>query len=212
MKNNLVQKHSYYNNHFFARWAKLYDYEKYVLFPLRKKAANFLNQRPSQKILDVATGTGAQALELAKLGHEVIGIDLSPAMLEQAKKKMKSSLKLQFKHADATDLPFKDNSFNVSCISLGLHDMPYEIDLMVLNEMKRVTKPEGTILIVDYLEPRNHIVSKILHPIIRTYETPNYIPFVKKGLSSLLKQVNLMITLSTHFAGVIQIVKVNNRK
>ena len=84
----IKKRHKYYNNEFFAKWATLYDYEKYLLTPLRKRAAKFLNLAPSKNILDVATGTGAQAYELAKLGHEVIGIDLSPEMLKQAKKKI----------------------------------------------------------------------------------------------------------------------------
>ena len=44
--NNLVKQHKYYNNEFFAKWAKLYDLEKYILFPLRKKAARFLDLTP----------------------------------------------------------------------------------------------------------------------------------------------------------------------
>lgn len=50
----------------------------------------------------MATGTGAQAYELAKLGHEVVGIDLSPEMLAQAKKKLSPNLKLKFQEADGT--------------------------------------------------------------------------------------------------------------
>jgi ubiquinone/menaquinone biosynthesis C-methylase UbiE len=47
----------------------------------RKEAADYLKIQPPQKILDVATGTGALAYELAKLGHSVIGIDISMEML-----------------------------------------------------------------------------------------------------------------------------------
>lgn len=136
---SVITRHTYYNNQFFATWAKLYDYEKYILFPLRRKVAAFLAVPPPKKILDVATGTGAQAYEFAKRGHDVTGIDLSPEMLAQAKKKTTSSLRLRFLHADATKLPFKKGTFDVSSISLGLHDMPYDIDVMVLQEMKRQT-------------------------------------------------------------------------
>ncbi|MBI3385065.1 hypothetical protein HY030_02635 [Candidatus Gottesmanbacteria bacterium] len=80
MYNYLIKKHKYYNNAFFGKWAKLYDFEKYLLFPLRKKTAKVLNSPGPLKILDVATGTGAQAYELSKLGHDVIGIDLSGEM------------------------------------------------------------------------------------------------------------------------------------
>ncbi len=206
MTKQLLRNHKYYNNAFFAKWATLYDYEKYLLFPLRRKAARFVGLPAPQKILDVATGTGAQAYELAKLGHDVTGIDLSPEMLVQAKKKLNPSLTLRFLQADGTKLPFKDNRFDASSISLGLHDMPYEIDLLVLKEMKRVTKKNGIILIVDYMEPRKHWVAKLTHPIITFYETPMYQPFIKRGLDKIMKKAGLSISRQINFLGVFQII------
>src|SRR3989338_11112571 len=189
MKKDLINQHAYYNNRFFGKWEWLYDYEKYFFFPLRRKAARFLGLKPSAKILDVATGTGAQAYELAKLGYDVIGIDLSREMLKQAIKKCNSSLNLRFQQADATKLPFEDNSFEASSISLALHYMPYEIDILVLKEMKRVTKMNGDILIVDYMEPKKHFIAKLSHPFVSLYETVNYAPFIKRSLDSILDKV-----------------------
>ena len=203
---SLIKQHEYYNNQFFAKWARLYDIEKYFLFPLRRKAARFLNLTPPKKLIDIATGTGSQAYELAKLGHDVIGVDLSPEMLEQAKKKMSSSLRLSFLHTDATRLPFDDHTFDAASISLGLHDMPYEIDLLVLKEMKRVIKDNGDILIVDYMEPRKHPVAALSYPLIRLYETPNYKKFIKHGLDNVLKKAGLSIYRQTDFLGFFQIV------
>ena len=210
--NELAKKHAYYNNLFFGKWARLYDYEKYFLFPIRKKAAQFLSLNSPAKIIDVATGTGAQAYELAKLGFDVTGIDLSPEMLEQAKKKLDKSLKLRFLHSDATELPFKDNEFDGASISLGLHDMPYEIGLAVLSEIKRVVKKNGSILIVDYMEPKKHAVAWLLHPLIKLYETPNYDLFIKKGLERYLRQVKLKINKFTHVLGIVQIALIANAK
>ncbi len=212
MHNQLTKKHEYYNNAFFGRWARLYDYEKYFLFPIRRRAAQFFPLKPPVKIIDVATGTGTQAYELAKLGFDVTGIDLSPEMLEQAKKKLNNSLQLNFLHADGTDLPFKDNEFDGASISLGLHDMPYEIGIAVLSELKRVVKKNGPILIVDYMEPRKHVVSWLLHPLIKLYETPNYGHFVKKGLERYLRQVDLKINRFTNFLGIVQMAQVANAK
>ncbi len=205
MNSDIVTRHKYYNNQFFAKWATLYDYEKYLLFPLRRKAAVFIGLTHSQKILDVATGTGAQAYELAKLGHDVVGIDLSKEMLKQARKKCNSRLKLNFQQADAMALPFGDHSFDASSISLGLHDMPYEIDILVLREMKRVTKKLGKILIVDYMEPKKHIVAKFSHRLVSLYETPNYAPFIKRGVDAILADVGLRVDKSTDFLGIVQI-------
>lgn len=208
----IKKKHKYYNNSFFAKWASLYDYEKYLLTPLRIKAAKFIDLRSPKRILDVATGTGAQAYELAKQGHEVVGIDLSPEMLKQAQKKRSPKLKLSFRHADGTELPFKDNEFDVATISFGLHDMPREVDIKVLKEMERVTKKNGKILIVDYNEPRNHWAAKIIFPLINIYETKNWRPFIERGLKNLLKQVGLKTDSKTDFFGIAQIVVAKNNK
>ena len=210
LPNELAKKHKYYNNKFFGRWARLYDYEKYFLFPIRQKAAKFFPLKAPAKILDVATGTGAQAYELAKLGFDVTGVDLSPEMLEQAKKKLGKTLILQFLHADGTKLPFANNEFDGASISLGLHDMPYEIGLAVLSEIKRVVKDRGSILIVDYMEPKKHIVGWFTHPFFRLCETPHYDLFIKKGLERYLQQVNLRVNCFTHFLGIFQIVLITN--
>lgn len=209
-----MKRHGYYNNNFFAKWAWLYDYEKYVTLLLRKKAARFLNSylKPHQKILDVATGTGLHACECAKLGHQVVGIDLSREMLEQAKKKCNSTLELSFQIADATHLPFADDSFDASTISLGLHDMPYETDLLVLKEMKRVIKKFGEILIVDYMEPKKHFIARFSHRIVSLYETIDYKPFIERGLGAILNEVGLKINKSTNFLGMFQIVVAKNNK
>lgn len=212
MSNDIVNKHRYDNNQFFGKWAILYDYEKYFFSPLRKKAAAFLALKPPAKILDVATGTGAQAYELAKLGYDVTGIDLSPEMLNRAKMKIKPDLRLSFRQADATKLPFRTNSFDASSVSLALHDMPYEIDILVLKEMKRVTKNNGEILIVDYMEPGKHWVAKLSHPLILLYETPNYAPFIRRGLDAILKDAGLRIKRTMNFLGLVQIIIVLDNK
>ncbi|MFA5894784.1 MAG: methyltransferase domain-containing protein [Candidatus Shapirobacteria bacterium] len=210
MKSNNLAEHESRNNQFFGKWAWLYDYEKYLLSPMRKKAVNFLDLPPNQKILDVATGTGAQAYEFAKLGHEVLGIDLSEEMLLQARKKCTPNLQLNFQHIDATKMPFGSNSFDTSSISWGLHDMPYEVEMLVLQEMKRVTKKSGQILIVDYMEPKNHLIAKFFHPLACIYETQNYKPYINRGLDSILDKVGLNISKSTNFLGFVQISLVVN--
>ncbi len=213
MLNNItVKNHSYFNNKFFGKWAWLYDCEKYFLFPIRRKAAKLLDLKFLQTVLDVATGTGAQAYEFAKLGYNVIGVDLSPEMLLQAKKKLRPSLNLKFVEADGTNLPFKDNSFDASSISLGLHDMPFNIGTQVLKEMKRVTKGNGKILIVDYMEPKKNIIARFTHPLINLYETEHYNGFIQKGLDSYLRHVGLSTITTDNFLGVLQTVIVKNIK
>lgn len=203
---NLTKKHTCYNNEFFGRWAWLYDYEKYFFSPLHRYTARFLDLKSPKRILDVATGTGAQAYELAKLGHDVVGIDLSLKMLAQAKKKLSPSLKLGFKEADGTKLPFKNETFDIATISWGIHDMPYETGVKVLNEMKRVIKKNGKILIMDYMNPRKHIVAKFTHPLISLYETKNYKPFIERGLETYINNTDLKVVEETTYLGVWELI------
>jgi demethylmenaquinone methyltransferase/2-methoxy-6-polyprenyl-1,4-benzoquinol methylase len=191
------------NNKFFGRWARLYDYEKYFLSGPRIKAVKFLDLQSSKKILDVATGTGAQAFELAKFGHDVIGIDLSPEMIFQANKKLSPKLKLKFMVADGVKLPFVNESFDIVTISLGIHEMPYEIGIKVLKEMKRVLKNDGKMLIIDYMNPINHWVAKITHQFIKLYEPDNYRQFIKNGLENYIKKVQLTIIKDDNYLGVL---------
>jgi len=209
---SIKRNHKYYNNAFFARWAGLYDYEKYLFSWVRKRAVDFLDLTPTKKIMDIATGTGSQAYAFAKAGHDVIGIDLSPEMLKQAKKKCSDDLKLSFKQMDATRLNYKDDVFDASSISFGLHDMPCEIGVRVLRELKRVTIENGKILIVDYNEPQKHWMAKLAYPIINAYETKNWKPFIVRGLNKLLKDVNLKAEKETNILGLIQLVVARNDK
>lgn len=193
------------NNRFFARLAAFYNIDKFLLFRLRTKAAAFLNLPPSQKILDVATGTGSQAYELAKMGHDITGVDISPEMLEQAKKKCSARLNLNFLRMSATRLPFENSSFDASCISLGLHHMSYDVEKLVLQEMRRVTKNRGKIIVIEFMEPKKHFVAKISTPIIRLFEVPHYGSFIDNGLDPILESVGLKVHESTSLLGLFQL-------
>ena len=196
----------------FDKWAWLYNLEKYFLFPLRRKAAKFLGLSRGAKVLDVATGTGAQAYELAREGYDVIGVDLSLGMLAKAKRKPGRGLKLEFLQGDATRLPFPNDSFEASTISLALHDMNFEVEIGTLNEMRRVTKVGGIILVVDYSEPSMGTVSRMFHEFVKLYESPNYLPFIQLGLAKLLEKVGLGVQIKTDFFGLAQILRVVNSK
>ena len=83
-------------------------------------------------------------MAFAKKGLDVVGIDISEAMLKVARKKNKY-LNLKLEVADATKLSIEDNSIDVSCVSFALHDMLLSIREKALQEMVRVTKPKGII-------------------------------------------------------------------
>lgn len=176
----------------FAVLAPFYDIIAAPFSGVRDRVVNFTNAQKGSKILDVATGTGQQAFAFAKKGYEVVGIDLSEAMLDVAKKKNKFR-NAKFEVADATSLPFEGNSFDISSVSFALHDMPLSIREKVLKEMVRVTKSEGTILIVDYDLPKSKVGKFLIYHFIAFIEGEYYKTFIKSDLEALLNKNRIKI-------------------
>ncbi|MGQ9468754.1 MAG: class I SAM-dependent methyltransferase [Nitrososphaerales archaeon] len=172
--------------------APFYDTVAIPISRVRDKVVSFTDARNVSKILDVATGTGKQAFAFAKKGYDVIGIDLSGAMLKVANKKNKYG-NVKFEVADAANLAFEDSSFDVSCVSFALHDMPLIIRERVLKGMVRVTKPKGMIVIVDYALPKNKISRFLIYHFIKLYEGEYYSKFIKSDLEALLRKSGIEI-------------------
>ncbi len=177
----------------FRALAPFYDLVARPISGVRRRAVHFAGAGVGSRILDAATGTGEQALAFGRAGHEVTGIDLSEAMLAVAerKKNRKGSGDVTFAVADATNLPFPDGSFDLSCVSFALHDMPPAVRSKALREMVRVTKPKGRILIVDYALPRGRLARLLVYRFVSLYEGEYYAGFVKSDLATLLREAGV---------------------
>jgi demethylmenaquinone methyltransferase/2-methoxy-6-polyprenyl-1,4-benzoquinol methylase len=132
----------------------------------RKKLAELLPQRESIKILDLATGTGDVLFSLIQKNSHIIsgvGLDMSSEMLKLAHIKINKNRlqdKLSLIRGDATNIPFDDNSFDVTTIAFGIRNV---IDVnRSLSEMFRVLTPNGKALILEFSLPKNRIV-KLLY-------------------------------------------------
>lgn len=172
--------------------APFYDFVTSPISSVRDKVVEFANAGKGSKILDVATGTGKQAFAFARKGYDIIGVDLSEAMLRVAQKKNKYG-NAKFEVADATNLRFSDNRFDVSSISLALHDMPQTIREKVLKEMIRVTKAGGLVIVVDYGLPVNRIKRFFIYHFIKLYEGKYYLEFIKLDLRAFLEKSGVKI-------------------
>lgn len=104
-------------------------------------------------VLDVACGTGDMVLELLKQGADVTGVDLSEEMLAIAKRKVKSG---KWKVADAEQLPFGDASFDAVTCAFGVRNFVHLEQ--GLNEMLRVLKPGGQLVVLELATPDSPLV------------------------------------------------------
>lgn len=124
---------------------------------LRERVVTLAGLRRGNYVLDVGCGTGTMAAMMAqRVGAEgqVVGIDLSPRMIEIATRKAQMA-QLTFLQANAEDVPYPDNYFHTVTIIFALHEMPRAARGNTLNEIYRVLKPGGRLVVVDYYEPRS---------------------------------------------------------
>jgi demethylmenaquinone methyltransferase/2-methoxy-6-polyprenyl-1,4-benzoquinol methylase len=131
----------------FDRVAERYDLANDVLSlgqdrAWRRQVVDALEPRAGQLILDLAAGTGTSSEPFLPSGATVIPTDLSFGMLLVGKQRRPD---LSFVAADALQLPYADASFDAVTISFGLRNV--EDPRAALNEMRRVDKPGGTLLI-----------------------------------------------------------------
>src|SRR4051794_659098 len=136
----------------FDRIAGVYDLMNSVMTAglhhrWRARAADMAGLRPGDRALDVATGTGDLAVELAhRVGStgEVIGSDFSEKMLELARAKAPG---LTFEQGNALALPYDDDEFDAATVGFGARnfsDLPKGI-----SEMARVVRPGGRVVILE---------------------------------------------------------------
>ena len=114
----------------------------------RRAATRIIAPQPGMRILDIAAGPGSSSQPLHKAGATVFSTDFSEGMLAQGRK---SRPYLNFSKADALNLPFDSESFDVTTISFGLRntvDYP-----KALAEALRVTRTGGRIVVVEFSHP-----------------------------------------------------------
>jgi ubiquinone/menaquinone biosynthesis C-methylase UbiE len=158
--------------------------------------------RPAQgmKVLEVGCGTGTNLALFADAGCEVAGVDLSPSMLEIAKKKLGDRADLRL--GDASAMSFDDGEFDLVLGFLTLHEMPAEVRGPVVTEMARVAGAEGRILFVDfhhgpYRFPKGWLYRSIIVPIeigAGLEHFKNHRDFLRrKGLPGLIQKNDLTV-------------------
>jgi len=124
--------------------------------------------REGESVLDVGCGTGTLAIaakyRVGNLG-KATGVDASPEMIGRAKKKArKNGVEVDFQTAAAERLPFQDAAFDVVLSTVMLHHLPHDVRVLCIREIRRVLKPGGRFLAIDFggsAEQRRSFVGRL---------------------------------------------------
>jgi ubiquinone/menaquinone biosynthesis C-methylase UbiE len=111
----------------------------------------FVEPRGDERALDAGTGTGGLAFALAPLVREVVGVDLVPELLAEARSRAQSFPNVEFVEGDITSLSFEPASFDLAATTNTIHHI--QRPELVVAELVRVTRPGGTIVVADQIAP-----------------------------------------------------------
>ena len=146
----------------------------------RKKVVKIIAASHPDSILDIATGTGDLAINLAETGaSRIVGLDISSGMLEIGKQKINKKgldAKIEMILGDSEKMPFEDNAFDAITVAFGVRN--FETLENGLKEIYRVLKPGGTFVILETSMP-----TKTPYKQGYNFYTKNILPLIGKAFS-----------------------------
>ena len=166
-------------------------FRKYETSP-RKVVFDTIGKKDN--VLDLCTGTATNAIAIAKKNPnaKIVGVDLSKDMLVVAREKVnKENLaNVRLYRMDATQMNFKDESFDKVLLSLVLHETDEELAKKIIKEAMRVMKPDGELVVTEW-ERSDNFIKKILFIPIEILEPKLYKTFVTKDHKKYFKEFGL---------------------
>jgi ubiquinone/menaquinone biosynthesis C-methylase UbiE len=149
---------------------------------------------PEETILDIACGTGElERLLLEQNSHQsMVGIDLSSQMLAQAQQKLQGFPTVKFQVATARSLPFADHQFDVVLSANSFHY--FDSPEIVLQEMRRVLKPGGRLLLLDWC--RDYWLCQICDVILQWIDPAHRQCYTQAELHDFLTSAQLKLARS----------------
>lgn len=177
--------------YFYNRFAKYYDLGEIFRRDTRNRAVALSGWRPGDRVLDVCTGTGEQAMAFAKLGAKVVGVDIARGVLECAIAKT-ARQRPAWLEMDATKLGFRNEAFDISTISFILHHMPESVQRRLLTEVARVTRKK--IVIIEPHTPANPKLQPIWAVIHARFDESEYHQeWSRQDFAATCRSVNLQV-------------------
>lgn len=126
----------------------------------RKRCVNILMPHQPKLILDVATGTADFALECVRLNPEkIIGVDISEGMMKFGKEKIKKAHLdnlISLEYGDAETLTYANDTFDAIVVGFGVRN--FENLEKGLQNLYRVLKPGGRLVVLEFSNPRNSVI------------------------------------------------------
>jgi demethylmenaquinone methyltransferase/2-methoxy-6-polyprenyl-1,4-benzoquinol methylase len=119
---------------------------------IKKKVTYFISRFNLYPVLDICCGSGVQCYQLLENGDSAYGLDLDRGMINYAASKYPH---IPFVCADAANIPVKDSSMRGAILSYALHDKFPETRSKMLQEIRRILRPEGKVVFVDFEAPWN---------------------------------------------------------
>jgi ubiquinone/menaquinone biosynthesis C-methylase UbiE len=118
---------------------------------LERQIVRFVAPKGDERALDSGTGTGALAFALAPHVREVVGVDIVPELLEQARKRAGDVPNVTFAEGDANELPFGYGEFDLAGTLRTFHHLARPE--LAMAELTRVTRSSGRLLVIDQIAP-----------------------------------------------------------
>jgi ubiquinone/menaquinone biosynthesis C-methylase UbiE len=179
---------------------------------------------PTGRFLELCSGTARIPIKIAQLNPscEVMAVDYSGNMIRLARENAERAAvgrRVRLIQGDAKKLPFKENFFDLVTSSHAIHHLADPVQFF--NEVARVVKPSGAILLIDLRRPPRALIPAVVsvfgfgsEPLMRTlYRDSLQAAYTIHELSKLLKQSRLNdATIRTYFPGYVAIVKPSQDK
>jgi ubiquinone/menaquinone biosynthesis C-methylase UbiE len=172
-------------------WALAYDLLLWLFWGkkerrYRQNVLQLAAIQPGASVLDIGCGTGTLAIaakNVVGLAGLVAGIDASPEMIARATRKAaRAAAEIDFKLASANSLPFADATFDAVLTTTVLHCLPRQALGQCFSEMRRVLKPSGRFLAIDFglsHESRHSLMGHMRHH--RAFDIYSVIPDIEQA-------------------------------
>jgi len=133
---------------FFDRHARQWDDLAREVLPLADYLPELLSSLPScESLVEIGVGTGALLSELRRKAQRVVGVDHSPAMLDEARRRIATLDGVELRLGEMAHLPLSDNECRGAVLNMVLHHAPRPAE--VLSELARIVAPGGDLIIAD---------------------------------------------------------------